>query len=133
MSATNENWNRKIRSADLKQFMASDRADRITVLIEVEAPEPQVEFAHPPHSEQIKSHPLTVHTVGEQVQDEQDAIDETRSTLDALQVEHHFLRGARVFVADTTPEQLRQITQSPSVRAIIPNHMQKLSLPGTYR
>jgi|GEM_PF-2050161 len=129
MSRLNDNWGHKIHSDDLRQFAASNAAESMSVLIEIEAPDAVVEFAAPPQSGHVRCNPLSISTSLAHHRDEQSAIEQTHNLLQTLAIDYHFLRGARVFVVNATPDQLRQITAFPTVRAVMPNHVHKVSLP----
>lgn len=129
MLRPNNHWGKKIRSDDLREFIDSDQSDPMSVLIEVEAPDPVVEFTPPPQSGNTRCNPLSISMSAAHHQDEETAIKQTQTVLQALQVEHRFLKGPRVFVANATPTQLRKITELPTVRSVIPNHVHKVSLP----
>lgn len=129
MATSGDRWEKKIRNADLRHFMASEQAEPVSVLIEVEAPDPVVELSRPFSGNGMNYQPQTVQKITEPKENGQPAIEQLRSLLEAMHLPYHFLQGARAFVASPTPEQLRCITASPFVRSVAPNHRQRISLP----
>jgi len=126
MVTSGNRWDKKIRNEDLKQFMASEQTQTVSVLIEVDAPDPMLELSHPFSGNGRNFQVQSVQHITDPPDSGEWAIAQTRTLLETLHLPYHFLRGARVFVASPTPEQLRQITACPSVRSVIPNHRQRL-------
>ena len=121
MAAGVQSYADKIRDGALRQFVASNRKEKVSVLIEVNAPEPAVEFASPLSEDSRAARPTEVRTTQEQSKAEKTATEQTRALLDSLGLTYRFLRSARVFVVEATPSQLLRIVEAASVRAIIPN------------
>lgn len=132
MATSGNRWEKKIRNEDLRHFIASEQADPVSVLIEVEAPDSVLELAYPPSGRGMNFHTQSVQRIAEPRDNGQWAIEQIRTLLETLHLPYHFLQGARAFVVSPTPHQLRCITDSPFVRAVIPNHRQKLSMPRSH-
>lgn len=129
MATSGDRWEKKILNEDLRHFIASEQADPVSVLIEVEAPDSVLELTHPPSGWGMSFRAPMVQRIAEPRENGQGAIEQIRTLLETLHLPYHFLQGARAFVVSPTPHQLRCITASPFVRAVIPNQRQKLSMP----
>ncbi|MBD1911639.1 MULTISPECIES: hypothetical protein [unclassified Leptolyngbya] len=133
MATSGDRWEKKIRNEDLRNFIASEQADPVSVLIEVEAPDSVLELTHPPSGRGMNFRVQSVQHIAEPRDNGQRAIEQLRTLLETLHLPYHFLQGARAFVASPTPQQLRCITASPFVRSVIPNHRQKLGMPRSHQ
>jgi hypothetical protein len=133
MTTSGNRWEKKIRNEDLRHFIASEQSAQVSVLIEVEAPDPVLELTQFPGIRGMNFHAPLVQHAAEPRDNGQRAIEQIRTLLETLHLPYHFLQGARAFVVSPTPHQLRCITDSPFVRAVIPNHRQKLSMPQSHQ
>lgn len=125
MNTDNEQWKKKISDRLLCEFVASNHPDTVSVLVEVEAPEPTVEIDHAAYSQKRLVKSTAVIYSAEQEEAEKAAVKETQTLLESLGLANRFLRSSRVFVIDATPNQLRRIVEAQTVRAIIPNRKGK--------
>ena len=121
MAAGVQSYADKIRDGALRQFIASNRKEKVSVLIEVNAPEPAVKLASSLSKDSRVARPTEVRTTQEQREGVKTATEQTRALLDSLGLTYRFLRSARVFVVEATPSQLLRIVEAASVHAIIPN------------
>lgn len=112
----------KIQGAELSRMALEGTGGPTGVIIEVEAPTPKVHVA----SEWLRSgeHPSKrfVEESAEQQQAVQDAVEKAGAFLkETLGETPQWLRAARAFVAEVTPDQLRIVASSPLIKAIRPN------------
>jgi len=120
-----ETLDTKIAAADLREFAASEREYSVSVLVDVEAPEPSLEIG-PGVSFLSAGKPVGVTFDAKASTAEQHAVEATRRSLEAMSLKPRFLKAARVFIVRTTPAQLRKILELPTVRSAAPNREAKL-------
>jgi len=125
MVTRDKKWMKKIYDNNLRAFVSSNRKDKISVLIEIDAIEPTVDITLPVFPESNRVRPNRIHHSREQQETEKTAIEKTMMLLNSLGLKGHFLRSARIFIIKATPSQLRHLGKSPFVRSIIPNRSVK--------
>ena len=119
----------KIQNPVLLKVMTGGGSDEPTsILVELDIPPQVIDFAKPPGSE---GHRATIRVKPEssEQQAQNDAkIKAAREFLISVLGETpQWLRSARAFVAQATPDQLRKIALSPLIRAIRLNRRLELS------
>ncbi len=117
----------KIPNQELRK-LATEESDQVaSVLIEVELPSQQVDFARAPDAPgSYRSMRIAPESSEQQTTNRQlvDAANEYLTSV--LGTSPRWLRSARAFVASVTPEQLRQIVRSPLVKEVQPNRQLRL-------
>jgi len=113
----------KIPDKNLMQFANSDSDAFASVIIELDLPEPKVEFEKVKRRGLETVAPVRVapETTKERAGMER-KVGEARDFLNGiLESPAKWLSAAHIFIADATPSQLRRIAEFPLTRAIHPN------------
>lgn len=121
MAVNSRDWEKKIEDNSLRKFVDSGRKEKLSVIVEVEAPEPIIEITPNSKFKGAVSRPVSVTYTEGMEKIEQDAIVNTKMLLKSLGLANRFLKSSRVFLVGADPSQLRTIAAAPTVRSIIPN------------
>lgn len=110
----------KISDQNLRDFVRSDATENACVIVELDAPEPVVEFSRE-RGRHGSAVPLSATKSNRTMMDEERARKEVSWLLNSLNLRSKYLKSGRVFIVTADPSQLRRIAELKSVRSIIPN------------
>jgi hypothetical protein len=109
----------KIQSAELCKMAEEGSGGRASVIIELDLPPQQVHIDSTPRRTGERSVRHFLEETREQQQAAESTVQEASAFLESTLGEApRWLRAARAFVADVTPEQLRIVAGSPLVKTI---------------
>lgn len=113
----------KIANRELRQFAAANTAEPVSVLIEIDLPSPVVSVARTENGElSLRGARIRSDVSAADLQVAEGRIRQATEFLEKLLGKSpRWLPGAHSFAARVTPQQLRAIASSPTVKAIWPN------------
>jgi hypothetical protein len=113
----------KVRGEDLRRLIERESEEPVTVLIELELPEPEIKTREIVRDGVSMHIPVeVVRPTGEQQRGRERLITQGRKLLSGRVISPpNWLESAGAFVATATPQRLVEIAASPVVKAIWPN------------
>jgi hypothetical protein len=117
----------KIPDEDLRQLAIDDSAEKVSVIIVLDYPDPKVEVGKVKKGDQVSYLPMSVEPETEadrqEIERRQEAMREFLE--EKLETPPHWLPMARAFVALVTGEQLSAIAELPLTKSIELNRVLK--------